>query len=136
AFLDAGERPTQNVPCLMVQLCTAGGAVAGWLAPPPERVTGHGHLRIPVPAVPEPLATGEYGVLLGHFENGGYELLWAGTEGSRDPLPELVDGRLDSRRHGTGRLERQGQVLVLRLHQGAHEIRLYLHQMDRTPRRS
>lgn len=136
AFLNAGDRLNQNAPCMMVQLCTAGGAVAGWLAPPPEQVTGHAHLRIPVPAVPAPLVPGEYGSLLGHFEAGGYELLWAGTTGSRDPLPELVDGRLESKRHGTGRLERQGQVLVLRLHQGASEVRLFLHQADRTPRRS
>lgn len=137
AFVAKGYRMGETFPGLMVQINTAGNAIAGWWAPPPARVTGHGHHSIAQPALSQPLQAGEFGVLLGHFEDGAYDVKWGLSAKSVDPTPLGVGlaAAFPNARAGTGRLEiLSHQRLKLTLHRGNDHTVLFLEMTEPTPR--
>ncbi len=137
AFRAEGEQLGFDLPTLMVQINVAGGAIAGWWAPPPERITGHAHQRLTQPAPPAPLERGQFGVLLGHFESDGFHIQWGPTDVSEDPTPERV-GAIKSApnaKTGIGLLAlEQEERLRLTLQRGATVATLHLRKAEPTPR--
>lgn len=137
AFDRADASLGENFPNLMVALNVAGGAVAGWWAPPPEVVTGHAHHRMTQPPLSRPLERGRFGVLLGHFETDGYHILWGRSSVSRDPTPELVGALHPAPDSTTGIgsiTAEEGDSLRLTLRRGDAATVLYLRRTEPTPR--
>lgn len=137
AFADEDAQIGEDFPVLMVQLNTAGGAIAGWWAPPPERVTAHEHLRIRQPELAAPLKRGEFAALLGHFEDSFYEILWGPSGVTQDPSPELVGAIKASPNSKAGIglisiLDKERLRVVLQ--RGEDTTTLFLSKSDLSPR--
>lgn len=137
AFTSSSQEMGRDFPALMVQLDMAGGAVAGWWAPPPERVTGHAAHRITQPTPLPPIEAGKFGVLLGHFEDGEFKILWGPTDVSEDPRPDLV-GALKTAPNaasGSGVIRVTGELrLEMTLTRGEQTARYFLAQASPAPR--
>jgi hypothetical protein len=137
AFTSDKQQLAVDLPLLMVQLNLAGNAVAGWWAPPPTRITNLPHHRLPQAVPPAPIAPGTFGVLLGHFEDGEYKILWGPSDGSKDPRPEIVGASRfqpnDATGTGTLRVVSE-ERLELILTRGNESARFFLAMTEPTPR--
>jgi hypothetical protein len=137
AFVGRDANLGREFPFALFQINVAGAAVAGWWAPPPDRVTLHDHLKLPHPPMPAPLQSGKFGVFPGRFRDGRYTVFWGETDHGEDPRSDRIGTYNPSPagRFGTGTLRvLEKGVLELALIQADHTTKIFLKLTDPTSR--